>query len=144
MASGLTIRIKGLEELDAKMLQMQHALGYQRLQAICFDAVKEIRDLALANVRAQTHKLTGNLEKSLIAQPSKSQARPGAWTKAKWATAPHAHLIEFGHRIVSHSGADTGKVARAFPFFRPAVDTLRSKIKLDISDAIKRLLEGRL
>lgn len=142
MPSGLTIRIKGLEELDAKMLQMKNALGFQRLQDMCLESVTQMRNLAAANVRS--HKDTGTLEKSLIAAPSKSRTHPGAWTKAAWATAPHAHLIEFGHRIVGHkpNKIDTGKVARAFAFFRPAVDALRAKTRADITATIRSLLSG--
>lgn len=29
-------------------------------------------------------------------------------------SAPHAHLIEYGHRIVTHDGRDTGKRTRGF------------------------------
>jgi HK97 gp10 family phage protein len=41
----------------------------------------------------------------------------------------HAHLVEFGHKIVAKGGRDTGKRVRPYPFMRPAMDASKGKFR---------------
>lgn len=52
-----------------------------------------------------------------------------------WPQGAHGHLVEFGHRVVSH-GKDTGKVARPNPFLVPSAQ--------DVAPACQSLLENNL
>ena len=45
--------------------------------------------------------------------------------------APHAHLLEYGHRVVSRSGKSTGKTAKAFRVFENARKTMEAQFLAD-------------
>lgn len=70
------------------------------------------RDIA-ADARASVNVVTGNLKKSIRAKKSKFE--DGGWIVV--ATAPHAHLLEFGWNTSHKSPAETAK-----PFLRPALE----------------------
>jgi hypothetical protein len=55
----------------------------------------------------------------------------------------HRHLIEFGHRIVTRSGRDTGKRARAFPFIRPAFDWAQRQINVQLGPNLQKFIDGQ-
>lgn len=73
---------------------------------------------------------TGNLRKSIGMR--KSKFPKGGWivkaagrNKINGSTRArgfHAHLVEFGHRMVTSSGRDTGKRVPPHPFMRPALE----------------------
>lgn len=64
---------------------------------------------------------TGNLRKSITAE--ELDDGDGYIVTAR---APHAHLIEFGHDMVSHKGVKVGQV-KAHPFLRPAADRVMAQ-----------------
>lgn len=146
MARPIRITTAGLRELQGRMKRMEVALDPRQLTPILLDAVSLIRDRALLNLRSVTKTKTGALERSFVARPGKSERVASAWTKAgtkkAGSDARHAHLIEFGHRIVGHkpNKEDTGKSVKGRPFFRPAVDAMRAKVRRTIDDGIIRLL----
>lgn len=70
------------------------------------------RDIA-ADARASVNVVTGNLKKSIRAKKSKFEN--GGWIIQ--ATAPHAHLIEFGWKTKNKNPSETAK-----PFLRPALE----------------------
>ena len=55
----------------------------------------------------------------------------------------HRHLIEFGHRIVTPSGRDTGKRARAFPFIRPAFQWAQRQIDVQLGPNLQKFIDGQ-
>ena len=56
-------------------------------------------------------------------------------------TAPHGHLVEFGHKMVGHKpGKKNLGVVRAHPFLRPAVD----KSKQAVMTAVQRKIREGL
>lgn len=162
MAKPIRIATAGLRELQGRMKRMGTALEPKDLSPVLLQAVTLIRDRALENYMALGLKVkTGNLLRAFRAAASKSPTVAGAWTKAgttgkkknQAVSANHAHLIEYGHRIVGHrltaksfsrgmtSGKnDTGKRSRAFPFFRPAVDAMRAQVRKTIDEGIAKLL----
>jgi hypothetical protein len=154
MARPINIMTAGLKELQGRMKRLEVAIEPKDLNPLLVSALNLIRDRALENLRAFGVKvLTGNLEKSLITRASASTTVASAWTKAGNKTmAPHAHLIEFGHRIVGHKPSaksfakghvaqvDTGKTVPARPFFRNAVDAMRSTVRQMVNDGIAQLL----
>lgn len=71
---------------------------------------KEIARAIAKDAKASVHSETGMLKRSIKAK--KSKFKDGGWiTKA---TAPHAHLVEYGH--------GGSKPAPAHPFLRTALD----------------------
>lgn len=87
--------------------------------------------------RRRKGKATIGLARSLRVRPSSqwpsgaSAAQKGiiaATVGAKWPEGAHAHLVEYGHRMVTHDGRHVGTVPPS-PFFRPAVNFARPNVK---------------
>lgn len=140
--AGFTIRTKGTKSLRALLQDASGSMDTITLRGVFFDGVKVIHQYALANVRKLYKRRTGNLEASLVAQAGYGK-RATAWAKARRRIAPHAHLLEFGHKIVHGSKTglrDTGKVVQGSPFFRPAVDETKTTVKSLIADRLRQHL----
>lgn len=105
---------KALDKLDAKV---KRRIGQRSLRR----AITPLRDDARSRVNVKT----GNLRKSIKISVKKiSKTSILAQVKS---TAPHAHLVEYGHNIVmlnSKTGKkfSIGKRTREFPFLTPAFD----------------------
>lgn len=149
MARPITITTAGLKELQGRMRRLEVALEPKDLTPILVNALELIRKKALENYEALgLHEITGNLLKALnlATHPSKSARLASAWVKAgstaRGSSARHAHLIERGHRIIGHkpNKTDLGKRVMARPFFRPAVDEMRSGVRRVIEEGIIKLL----
>lgn len=143
-----SITTAGLKELQARMKRLEVAVEPKDLKPILLTAVSIIGDRAHQNYLALGLKVkTGNLLKAFRSAVSKSDKVASAWTKAgNKVDANHAHLIEYGHDIWTGGqkrhgrGHSTGKTARAFPFFRPAVDAMRAPARKVINEGIVKLL----
>lgn len=99
-----------LSEAMAKMLEPQLA-----------DVAEEIAGEA-RKTSAFADK-TGLLRKSIAVRKSKFE-NGGYIVRA---TAPHAHLVEFGHDMVSHAGRKVGEVP-PHPFLRPAANKVFGRL----------------
>lgn len=86
------------------------------IEAVAKEAVKR------AKAATSFTDKTGKLRKSIKAQKSKRKKEGESVWLAR-ATAPHAHLIEYGHAAVTPGGDLTGHVP-AHPFMQPAVDSV--------------------
>lgn len=53
----------------------------------------------------------------------------------------HGHLVERGHRIVTHAGVDTGRRTEAKAFLAPAADQTKAEQKAAFVGELKRLAE---
>lgn len=126
---------------------VNNAAASDRFRQFLVDALNIIMEYSLSLLRQRVTRRTGALERSLIVRPSKSSTRIGAWFKAgsrgKGRLAPHAHLIEYGHRIVTHKGVDTGKMAKAFPFFGEAVKAKRSEVRAMVTRLLREMFLDR-
>ena len=58
-------------------------------------------------------------------KPRKSRFDDGGWIVQD--TAPHAHLVEYGHAMVTHDGRTVGHVA-AHPFLRQAKNSVKARL----------------
>jgi hypothetical protein len=143
MAKSLSMSFRNLKECQENLTKFGMQLDLESLKGILFEQIERIHKKALENVRMLYKRKTGNLEESLIARPGSSKTRATAWLKASYKIANHAHLLEFGHRIVTHSGKDTGKVVYGHSFFRPAVDMLKTSIRYEIRNKLSLLLQGK-
>ena len=79
---------------------------------------------------------TGNLKAAAYASalPEKVTAPAVAFAGIRPRKAPHAHLVEFGH-----GGPHP---APPHPFVRPAWDEMKERVKQDIKEGLKRIIEG--
>jgi hypothetical protein len=107
------------------------------------DAIDLVREEAARDVQSTIQQDSGTLLASLITRPGKHPDRATAWTKADGKIAPHARLVEYGQRIVTHDGKDTGKRVPPHPFFRPALDARRSEVRARVTEGIQNLLAGK-
>lgn len=149
MGKPIKITTAGLKELQARMKRLEVALEPKDVRPILVEALDLIRVKALENLRAVIKTKTGSLERSLVPRPSKSDKIASAWLKAgttsPGSNARHAHLIEYGHDIWRGGSKRKGKggslgTVKGRPFFRPAVDAMRSKVRRTIEEGIVKLL----
>jgi hypothetical protein len=166
MARPVTINTKGLRDLQKMMKRMETALEPADVKPVLANALMLIKHTALALlnrlVKHSHHKkfMMGweHIAEALVVREGKSTRTASAFAKVFRKAAPHAIWIEYGHRIVGHKSRteqvssttsgkikrtakrDTGKRARAFPFFRPAIDMNRAAVRKKIRDGIEILL----
>lgn len=81
----------------------------------------QVADEAIASTAFKDK--TGRLRKSI--RPKKSRYEGGGWIVQ--ATAPHAHLVEYGHAQVTPDGKTVGHVP-AHPFLRPAKEAVFARL----------------
>jgi hypothetical protein len=137
------ITFKGLKELDQKLVAMGDAYNLKSLRAVCLTAAEMIRDEAERRARALFKEKTGNLFRSFQARTSRIAEIARGYAKVDYWTATHGHLLEYGHRIVKGKGSkahDLGKRVVGHPFFRPAVDSLRPRIRKGITAVMQAVL----
>lgn len=139
------ISVKGIKELSTQLRTLNDRVGIENMRTIFVDAIDLVREQALANLRQVTTAKTGNLEQSLITRPGKNANRATAWTKAGGRLASHAHLIEYGHRIVGHkpNKTDAGQRVIPHPFFRPALIAKRAAVRRKITDNLRALVQNK-
>lgn len=80
---------------------------------------------------------SGMLRRSIKAQPAK-RVKDGEKAWLVRATAPHAHLVEHGHAMVTPGGDLVGHVA-AHPFLQPAVDSVMPDAEQIAAAYLKKL-----
>ena len=54
----------------------------------------------------------------------------------------HRHLIEFGHRIVSHAGVDSGRRTAPKPFIGPAFSSAQGSIEATVGDTLQKYIDS--
>jgi len=109
--------------------------------------------------RIRSHRVTGNLEKGIVAKKFKYATKSGgrnhegtgkAFVAINYRYAPHAHLIEFGHksRLKPDSENPEGKLefVPAHPFFRITVDefTFNKDLESEVAKAVEKALDKAL
>ena len=135
MARGLTIRFQGGEQLREKFLAMADEARTRTLE----QAVPPAAEIVIDRMKQLVAVDTGGLRKSLAMKVV--ERTPTRLVMGMKTPAPHWHLIEFGHRLVSHAGKLIGQVTGR-PFIRPAFDGTRTAMKNEIRDGIRDSIEG--
>lgn len=109
------------------ILRQYSALADEIVEKVASEALSEVKKRArMAFVTRH-----GGLFKSIKKKPSKihsGQVIVGAF-------APHAHLVEYGHAQVDHSGHVIGHVP-ARPFLRPAEEAVKARLREIIQGVI--------
>lgn len=134
------VEIKGIPDLLRKIERLR--IPSEEVDAILYAGARELKGKIKA---AAPQGPTGNLKKGIVA---KRPDRGGYFRKVFVATdfhkAPHDHLVEFGHRIVTRSGEDTGERSRPVEFFWPTVNREMPGINRQIETKLMALLDERL
>ena len=143
----MTATVSGLAKLDRQLRDLPGSIQRKYLRQAARRAGAVVIKDAKKNLRSRVRKRTGNLLKSFKQLPS-SKWRTAGENRRKGIIGTrvgfsqggsHAHLIEYGHRIVTHAGVDTGGRVVAYPFLRPAIDANRSKVRDEFR---RKLAEG--
>lgn len=111
----------------------------QSLQDRAPELVDQELETAARNIEADAKgyikSKSGHLASSIKVQKSKARYK----IIAGGASAPHAHLVEFGHRMVNENGQVIGDVP-PHPFLRRAFEKNKAKMIASITKAIGRLV----
>ena len=104
---------------------------------------KKLKKITVKAAKAYVGEKTGNYIKGIKKGKYYKYKVNGADSIRVYAGRPanHAHLIEYGHRIVSHSGEDTGKVVAGHLIFKAAGDVFDSEYEKDCEDFADKIIE---
>ena len=130
------IRIEGLSQAIKKLNKLERAFGSDGLNTK--RELLSIAETVKSNIQAEAPVgPTGNLKRSVVAKTFQRQIKnkPAAFTAVHYRTAPHAHLVEYGH--VTASGSHTA----ANPFFRRGVERSRAYVMMRIKKMIQKRIE---
>ncbi len=115
------IRIEGMKELIDKIRDLPIKLQRQLERGALRKALQPLKNAIESKAPVGE---TGRLADSIVIR---TRTKKGALSGEVVVQAPHSHLVEFGHRMVSHSGREVG-VVPPHPFARPALDETASEV----------------
>lgn len=96
--------------------------------------------------RARIHKKTGNYLKGVKNTRAWRNAKGdyGVKVRGDHKIAPHTHLIEYGHRVVTRRGRDTGYRSKDFNIYRDANTGFQGKFFNDAHVFTGQMMENGL
>ena len=96
--------------------------------------------------RSRIKKKTGNYLKGIKHTKAwkNSKGDYGVKVKASHKIAPHTHLIEYGHKVVTHTGRDTGYRAKAFNIYHDANDAFQNQFYNDALTFTGQMMDNGL
>ena len=127
-------RIEGMEDVRQLLQSLQERapdVYMQELEA----GGKEIETAAKSNVNS----ISGDLAGSIHTEKNDGKVKKSVAVVAGGIAAPHAHLVEFGHRQVSKDGK-VGDDVPAHPFMRKAFEQYKAQLIARLEAAIDRIL----
>lgn len=149
------VEVRGLQGVISMLSQMSDEVQKQIYRNNMRKALKIIKSAAESNIERVTTRRTGTLAKSVKITVS---ARTGKDVKGTVrSVAPHAHLIEWGHRTRAHGRSyyfgkggkikskATGELSRLRtaerPFMRPALIANSEKVLDILQEGIEQSLD---
>ena len=139
----MTVRfvMENSDEIVRKLQSLEGAVRKQVLEKVALEALEPM----LEETNRRTPVEEGDLKRGNKKHIRKSREN---FVEAEVAnTAPHAHLVEFGHRNVK--GGRLGKGGRQVgtipphPFMRPAFDATQAKVCREVGERIGREVTQR-
>lgn len=126
----------------ARQKMPQEALKFMRTEQ------GKLRTRTRQKARSKVHKKTGNLFKNI--DRSKAYNNDGetlgkVYIRGGKGGAPHAHLIEDGHRIVGHAPEkkDNGKKSKEFKIMEEASNEFAPVFTQDCEEFVDRMLKEK-
>lgn len=119
MANTTSLKITGMAELIDKIRLLPIELQKKIEKTALRKALEPLQRAAIAKTPIDTGELVSSYKIS-------TRTQKGDLTARLTATAPHAHLIEYGHRMVR--GDRVVGFAPPKPFLRPALDETAQEI----------------
>jgi len=99
---------KELTDYEKKLIDMASNKMPRETMKFIRNQGTQLRKSTVKNARAKVKKKTGNYFKSIKKGRAYIYSGNGGNSIRIYSNAPHAHLIENGHRIVNKSGAEKG------------------------------------
>lgn len=141
MAVESMVTIEGMQELEKALQKVGGSVA-----GVMKYAVSEASKPILEDGRSRIHSIDHDLEGSMGA--ALRNGKTGIWEGIRVGPQPpkgaHGHLVEFGHRMVTHDGRVVGNVP-AHPFMRPAIRAQKgaavARIDEILTAAIKEVVD---
>jgi HK97 gp10 family phage protein len=133
-----SVRIEGLDALTTQLQALGKSLGPEKSEPVLLEGAQIIA----ARVRARAPQgPTGRLKEAVIAKmlPRRGPGPASAIAAVDRKKAPHAGLVEYGHRLV-RKGKVIGNVP-AKQYFRPAVDETQAAVTELVMSKLQNLVE---
>ena len=127
-------RIEGMEDVRQLLQSLQERAPDVYMQEL-EDGGRHIESAAKANVNS----ISGDLAGSIHTESKNGATKKSVAVVAGGIAAPHAHLVEFGHRQVSKDGK-VGDDVPAHPFMRKAFEQYKAQLIARLEAAIDRIL----
>lgn len=133
---------KELADYEKKLLETANEKMPRETRKFVNGEGTKLRRITVSNARAKVKKKTGNYFKSIKkGKPYIYKGNGGYSVRVYNSTkiAPHAHLIEDGHRIVNHAGQEVG--------YKPGlkvVDTSRRQFENQFYQDIESFIDDML
>jgi HK97 gp10 family phage protein len=130
-AMGTTfVGIEGLEEVINLLNSVNEKIP-NRCQTIMSMVAINIQESA----KTRIHSISGNLAGSFRIKRTFNEKTRMVTISAGGKAAPHAHLVEFGHRMITRTGEVVGDVPE-HPFLRPAFEQYLPDLISQLESAI--------
>lgn len=126
------IKIEGMDSLERKLKKLPEKIQKNIMRA----AIQAGASTLAKRIKAAAPVDTGALRKSIKAK--RKRGKPTEVQSDVVTTAPHAHLIEFGHALKKGTGDKQTTIGQvpANPFFRNTLDQSRGDIVREITKKI--------
>ena len=127
------IAIEGVGNLVSDLNRLVTQIDSEIVEDGLLKIAEGLRD----NIKAVTPRKTGRLKSAVRASRfrAKITGRPAVFVAMNYKKAPHAHLVEYGHR------ARNGKFVPAHPYFRPTLDMYQGIVLNAIDNLIKSVIK---
>ncbi|MBR1737473.1 MAG: HK97 gp10 family phage protein, partial [Firmicutes bacterium] len=102
------------------------------------------KNRVLKSARSRVNKVTGNYLKGIVRGKYYKYRENDADSIRVYAKRPganHAHLIEYGHKIVSKSGNDTGGYVPGHLVFKAAADSFDGDYERDCDKFTDKIID---
>ena len=101
----------------------------------------KLKKKTLQTARSSVGKKTGNYEKGIKRGKYYKYNEIDSIRVYSGSPAHHGHLIEYGHKIVTHSGEDTGKTVKGYHIFKTSADMFESTYNKDCENFADKITE---
>jgi HK97 gp10 family phage protein len=135
-----SMKISGFREIDALLQSMPRRLASQGVTSGLRRALQPVAQTARVKAPGS---LSGRIRIAptiKARQRAQSLAKPGKGRRVMYvgATAPHAHLVEFGTGPRYHKSGKYVGFMTPYPFLRPAWDMHKDEVLANLATAIRK------
>lgn len=148
--------VKGHVEMDKLFRELALFVDSKEVLNELLETANQMQNDVVQSIDTVTKPKTGRLRSSPVAKKFKRQNKlmPAVFVAIDRKIAPHAHLVEFGHRMRGHTskgfwgfgkvkGELIGQVG-ARPFFRPVIKKWRKKFGFVLGHKMRVSLAKRV